>query len=163
CLAARHRLVLGRRGQRHGGAAVAGLPALAGRRRGLSRGDRRCRRGHRQRAEVRLGAASRSREAPAAGGHRRVPARRPGSRAFAVAAIPGALAVSMMFAVREPSTASREPAGASREPQVASRIPPSLLLAIGIFTLGNSTDALLVLRASQLGVPTVQLPLLWML
>jgi MFS family permease len=38
-----------------------------------------------------------------------------------------------------------------------------LLGAIGLFTLGNSTDALLILRAQTLGVPTVQLPLLWAL
>src|SRR5207302_9245546 len=43
------------------------------------------------------------------------------------------------------------------------RVPPRLLAAIGLFTLGNSSDALLVLRAQSLGVPTVQLPLLWTL
>ena len=35
--------------------------------------------------------------------------------------------------------------------------------AIGLFTLGNSTDALLLLRAQALGVPAAQLPLLWTL
>ena len=38
---------------------------------------------------------------------------------------------------------------------------PGMLTAIGVFTVGNSTDALLLLRAESLGVPTVQLPLLW--
>jgi MFS family permease len=42
-------------------------------------------------------------------------------------------------------------------------VPLRLLGAIGLFTLGNSTDALLVLRAQMLGVPTPQLPLLWAL
>jgi MFS family permease len=41
------------------------------------------------------------------------------------------------------------------------RVPAGLLVAIGIFTVGNSTDALLLLRAETLGVPTIQLPLLW--
>jgi MFS family permease len=42
-------------------------------------------------------------------------------------------------------------------------VPPGLLAAIGLFTLGNSTDALLLLRAADAGVPTAQLPLLWTL
>jgi MFS family permease len=32
---------------------------------------------------------------------------------------------------------------------------------IGLFTLGNSSDAFLILRAQQTGVPVAQLPLLW--
>jgi MFS family permease len=43
------------------------------------------------------------------------------------------------------------------------RVPASLLVAIGVFTLGNSTDALLILRAQTVGVPTPQLPILWAL
>jgi MFS family permease len=35
------------------------------------------------------------------------------------------------------------------------------LLALGVFTLGNSSDAFLLVRAEQLGVPTVLLPILW--
>lgn len=35
------------------------------------------------------------------------------------------------------------------------------LLALVVFTLGNSSDAFLLVRASELGVPTTQLPLLW--
>jgi len=44
-----------------------------------------------------------------------------------------------------------------------ARVPPSLLAAIALFTLGNSTDALLILRASGVGISTAQLPLLWAL
>lgn len=36
------------------------------------------------------------------------------------------------------------------------------LLALIIFTLGNSSDAFLLVRAGELGVPTVWLPLLWL-
>jgi MFS family permease len=35
------------------------------------------------------------------------------------------------------------------------------LLALVVFTLGNSSDAFLLVRASELGVPTVMLPILW--
>ena len=35
------------------------------------------------------------------------------------------------------------------------------LLALVVFTLGNSSDAFLLVRASELGVPTVLLPILW--
>jgi MFS family permease len=35
------------------------------------------------------------------------------------------------------------------------------LLALLIFTLGNSSDAFLLVRAGELGVPTAMLPLLW--
>ncbi len=36
-----------------------------------------------------------------------------------------------------------------------------LLLTLVVFTLGNSSDAFLLVRASELGVPTMMLPLLW--
>src|SRR5205807_1793901 len=39
-------------------------------------------------------------------------------------------------------------------------LPLDLLAAIALFTLGNSTDALLLLRAQSAGVPTAHLPLL---
>ena len=35
------------------------------------------------------------------------------------------------------------------------------LLALVVFTLGNSSDAFLLVRVGELGVPTVMLPLLW--
>jgi MFS family permease len=44
------------------------------------------------------------------------------------------------------------------------RLPPSffrLLLVLFVFTLGNSTDAYLLLRLSDLGVPVTAVPLLW--
>src|SRR6267143_100010 len=95
---------------------------------------------------------------------------------FALAAIPGALAVALLFAVKEapddrlagrvaidpgsqPEPGARS--SASPEPQPASRVPRRLLASIFVFTLGNSTDALLLLRAQGLGVPTALLPALW--
>jgi len=35
------------------------------------------------------------------------------------------------------------------------------LLALLVFTLGNSSDAFLLVRAGELGVPTAMLPVLW--
>ncbi|GAB1344659.1 MFS transporter [Gemmatimonas sp.] len=96
---------------------------------------------------------------------------------FWVAAIPGALAVvvAVVF-VREqradnaraspPSTVSpqhRAVTGATRTTH-SGPLPPSFWLTVApivLFTLGNSTDAFLLLRASQLGVPTPFIPLLW--
>jgi MFS family permease len=111
-------------------------------------------------------------------------------RVFLLAAIPGALAVMALFAVRETARERKGNGEGEREgegegarasglgPQasghrdvrvvelvhnIAEGVPLRLLGAIGLFTLGNSTDALLVLRAQMLGVPTPQLPLLWAL
>ncbi|HWE24323.1 MAG TPA: MFS transporter, partial [Myxococcales bacterium] len=97
---------------------------------------------------------------------------------FALAALPGALAVAVLFAVRERPARARAPSadispkilaeaelsppGAVR-PDARARIPSRLLLSIFVFTLGNSTDALLLLRAQGLGVPTVLLPVAWTL
>jgi len=91
---------------------------------------------------------------------------------FALAAIPGALAVALLFAVREmppptPSAISSATATptptptANATPSPLSRPPRRLLASIFLFTLGNSTDALLLLRAQGLGVPTTLLPVLW--
>jgi MFS family permease len=78
-------------------------------------------------------------------------------RVFLFAAIPGALALLAILLVREAEAAPPPPAA----PSLPGAVPKGLLAAIGVFTLGNSTDALLVLRAQGLGVPAPQLPLLW--
>src|SRR5438067_12945048 len=79
-------------------------------------------------------------------------------RVFLLAAIPGMLAVFALLGVREPASA---PERREQEGDAPGRVPGRLLTAIGVFTVGNSTDALLLLRAETVGVPTVQLPLLW--
>ncbi|MDQ8172888.1 MAG: MFS transporter [Gemmatimonadota bacterium] len=90
---------------------------------------------------------------------------------FWVAAVPGALAVlvAVVF-VRE---ARGVPTGAVASTGPSAVIPAAVdplprrfwltLLPMLLFTLGNSTDAFLLLRASQLGVPTALIPLLWVL
>jgi MFS family permease len=85
-------------------------------------------------------------------------------RVFLVAAIPGALAVLALFAIREEPADPAAPSGEEPDPGATRKdVPVRLLTAIGLFTLGNSTDALLLLRAGTLGVGTAQLPLLWAL
>ena len=90
-------------------------------------------------------------------------------RVFLVASIPGVLAVLVLLLVREEKGAApADPPPSAAPPLVAAApalagLPPRLLLSIGLFTLGNSTDALLLLRAQTLGVPAAQLPLLWTL
>jgi MFS family permease len=83
---------------------------------------------------------------------------------FALASIPGLLAVAAVAAgVRE-----RAPTAATRPPALAPlrSMPRPLamfLVAVLLFSLGNSTDAFLLLRAQDLGVPIASLPLLWLL
>jgi MFS family permease len=113
----------------------------------------------------------------------------PVRQVFWVAAVPGALAVlvAVVFVVERGGSGGRGGAEgsargsaqgraqestegraqASRAPHAAHAKPPlprrfwMVLLPILLFTLGNSTDAFLLLRASQLGVPTALVPLLW--
>jgi MFS family permease len=84
---------------------------------------------------------------------------------FAIAAIPGALAVLVaLVLVRESPRERRVPSAAEAPAPDGAPFPRQfwgVLTAIVLFTLGNSTDAFLLLRATELGVPTVQLPLLW--
>jgi MFS family permease len=83
---------------------------------------------------------------------------------FLLAAIPGVLAIAVLLArVREaPRRQERAPEAAPP----AGRLPRSFWTVIGIFvlfTLASSTDAFLLLRASEAGVPMWQIPLLWAL
>jgi MFS family permease len=86
---------------------------------------------------------------------------------FWVAAVPGALAVvvAVVFvkdvATEPPLTV---PVRSSVTDLPVAPLPRHFwrtLAPILLFTLGNSTDAFLLLRASQLGVPTALVPLLW--
>lgn len=88
---------------------------------------------------------------------------------FWVAAVPGALAVIVAFVFVKETRAERAPpsqvpSSVASGPAMTDPLPRrfwTTLAPIGLFTLGNSTDAFLLLRASQLGVPTVLVPLLW--
>lgn len=96
---------------------------------------------------------------------------------FWLAAVPGALAVITVVgfvrdaarpplahranAENQPPAAKAPATGAGNQ---AGRLPGAFwgyLAVVLLFTLGNSTDAFLLLRASELGVPVALLPILW--
>jgi MFS family permease len=81
---------------------------------------------------------------------------------FLLAAIPGLAAVLLLiFAVKEPPR-PRTVEKVSAAP--IGPLPRRFWLAIAVFvlfTLASSTDAFLLLRASDAGIPLWQLPLLW--
>jgi MFS family permease len=81
---------------------------------------------------------------------------------FWLAAIPGAIAVLVViFGVQEVKRhGDAKPSHADLRQPMGGRFW-AVLLTILIFTLGNSTDAFLLLRAVQLGVPVALAPILW--
>ena len=89
---------------------------------------------------------------------------------FALTAIPGLCTILIVIrGVREvaPAEPLAKPGGSPPEDRafasLASLGPgfPRYLAVLFLFTLGNASDAFLVLRAQELGVPLVGLPLLW--
>src|SRR5580658_9537327 len=93
---------------------------------------------------------------------------------FAIAVVPGIIATALVAAVREPrraptststststSTATATP---TPTPTPTALLTPTLLSYLGVlalFSLGNSSDAFLLLRARSLGIRTETIPLLW--
>ena len=81
---------------------------------------------------------------------------------FLLALVPGLAAVALLI-WRVPDRSRPSPPREARVP-VSGKLPRALRVAIGIFTLfalANATDAFLLLRARDAGVPLWQLPLLW--
>ena len=81
---------------------------------------------------------------------------------FLLTAIPGALAIATLwFGVREvPRTAPEKLTRLDLRAPLGGRFW-SYLGVLFVFTLGNSTDAFLLLRAGQLGVEAALIPILW--
>ncbi len=83
---------------------------------------------------------------------------------FLWAIVPGMITVALALLIREPPTipaASRQPFSWRLE-----GFPPAFkryLLVLALFTLGNSSNMFLLLRARELGLPEYQVPLLWAL
>ena len=82
---------------------------------------------------------------------------------FLIAAIPAALAmITLIFGVKE---SQRSVAQDGKKPNFAraglDRRFWLYLVVLLVFTLGNSTDALLILRATELGVSAAMVPVLW--
>jgi MFS family permease len=86
---------------------------------------------------------------------------------FLLSAIPGVLAVSMLlFGLKEkPSEVPKSaPASVFNFRSSLHEMPggfQKFLVIVLVFTLGNSTDAFLLLRAQQLGVSVTLLPMIW--
>ena len=84
---------------------------------------------------------------------------------FLLAAIPGALALVVLVAgVREVPKTREATKVVSVEPSRMATLGGRFWAVLGVillFTLGNSTDAFLLLRAADVGVPIAQIPLLW--
>lgn len=82
---------------------------------------------------------------------------------FALAAIPGALALLLIvLKVRESAAGELAPRpGGGFWTLVPRGTLRRYLLILFLFTLGNSTDAFLLLRAGELGVSAAHIPLLW--
>ena len=82
---------------------------------------------------------------------------------FLLTVIPGAIAVAVaVFGVRE--VAHREDTSSKKKPELRTGMGGrfwAFLVVIFVFTLGNSTDAFLLLRAKDLGVPVALAPILW--
>lgn len=83
---------------------------------------------------------------------------------FWLALAPGALAVAtVVWGVREvPKQTARSGAPLDLSQPMGGRFW-AFMAVIFVFTLGNSTDAFLLLRAKQLGVPLALTPIIWAL
>jgi MFS family permease len=83
---------------------------------------------------------------------------------FWLALVPGAFAVAtVLWGVREvPKRTERSGAPLDLSQPMGGRFW-AFMAVIFVFTLGNSTDAFLLLRASQLGVPIALTPIIWAL
>lgn len=80
---------------------------------------------------------------------------------FLVTAVPAALCLLLAGWLREPP--HPQPARAPFDWKLGA-LPPTFrryLVVLGLFTLGNSSNMFLLLRAQQLGLPQAQVPLAW--
>jgi MFS family permease len=82
---------------------------------------------------------------------------------FLAAFVPGALAVALLFLVRETGRAVATPAAPAPEFKWRET-PPKFriyLLVTALFAIGNSSDVFLILRAKQVGFPDTEVFLLY--
>ena len=87
---------------------------------------------------------------------------------FALAAVPAVLAVATLVrGVREePRATAPDPATTAPAAEPAARVEPALLRYLGVlalFTLGNSSDAFLLLRAQETGIALAAISAIWAL
>jgi MFS family permease len=89
---------------------------------------------------------------------------------FWAAAVPGALCVMVaLFGIRETKRGSPENSAAQLSKSAGASVPSSaalpgsfymVLIAVTLFSLGNSSDMFLVMRAQNVGIPVALAPLL---
>ncbi|HVT59629.1 MAG TPA: MFS transporter [Thermoanaerobaculia bacterium] len=91
-------------------------------------------------------------------------------RVFLLTAIPAVLSLALLvFGLKETRRASPPPPGRSPELGGVPLLAPlgkrfwACLAVLFVFTLGNSSDAFLLLRAAQLGIAPALVPILWAL
>ena len=83
---------------------------------------------------------------------------------FWLSAIPAAIAMLILIFVVRDVKRSDGQSKSSETPGESSKLSRrfwAYLVVVLLFTLGNSTDAFLLLRANQLGVPVALAPILW--
>ena len=83
---------------------------------------------------------------------------------FWLSAIPAGIAVLILIFVVHDVKRSDGKSESSEAPGESSKLSRrfwAYLVVVLLFTLGNSTDAFLLLRANQLGVPVALAPILW--
>jgi len=80
---------------------------------------------------------------------------------FVLAAIPGVIAVFLLWFFVHEDRSSTAVAKRPHEPRDATRRLLPFLAVVVFGTIGTSVDLFLLARASELGVALVQLPLLW--
>jgi MFS family permease len=81
---------------------------------------------------------------------------------FFSALVPGVLVVALTLAIKEPQREALRPKIAFT--WTLREFPPQFrryLLVLALFTLGNSSNMFLLLRARDLGLPQAQVPVLW--
>jgi MFS family permease len=82
---------------------------------------------------------------------------------FALTIVPGIIVVLVLLRVPQPQTAAR-PAAPVTLTRLAEPLPRSFwkaMAVIFVFTLGNASDAFLLLRMTDLGIAVFWIPLLW--
>jgi len=82
-------------------------------------------------------------------------------RVFLIALVPGVVATALVGMVRETPSARSTPRSASGRAFSPSRGLALYLAILIVFSLGNSSDAFLLLRARSLGLSTAAIPVLW--
>jgi MFS family permease len=85
---------------------------------------------------------------------------------FWIAVVPGLLATALVALVREPPRArvvdaSSTAADAGKPARVLTPTLATYLGILALFSLGNSSDVFLLLRARSLGLSTAEIPVLW--